>query len=169
VVFLVENFLHFTVGNAMLEGRVHLVTLLRIPMLQATIAGIAVSVSAIRLPVALHTALGLLGQSSIPLMLFALGVRMRGVNLGDWRVGLLGAVLCPLSGLTAALGALALLDLDPGQQRQLLLFAVLPPAVLNYLLAERYQQEPDRVASIVLLGNLTALLVIPAALVYLLR
>ena len=40
VLFLVENFLHFTVGNAMLEGRVHPLVLLRMPMLQATLAGL---------------------------------------------------------------------------------------------------------------------------------
>lgn len=45
------------------------------------------------------------------------------------------------------------------------LFAVLPPAVLNYVFAERYGQEPERVASIVLLGNASALVVLPAVLV----
>jgi len=33
-----------------------------------------------------------------------------------------------------------------------MLFASLPPAALNYLLAERYQQEPERVASLVLIA-----------------
>ena len=40
----------------------------------------------------------------------------------------------------------------------LLVFGALPPAVLNFLFAERYNQEPERVASIVLIGNLAALL-----------
>jgi malate permease and related proteins len=169
VLFLVENLLHFTVGNAMLEGRVHPLALLRLPMLQATLLGIAVSLIGLALPTPLLTALDLLGQVSIPLMLFALGVRMLGLNLRDWRTGLLGAVLCPLVGLLAAVAILPLLDLAPGQPRQLLLFAVLPPAVLNYMLAERYHQEPERVASIVLLGNAATLLTIPLALYFLLR
>jgi hypothetical protein len=32
-------------------------------------------------------------------------------------------------------------------------FGALPPAVLNYVFAERYRQEPDKVASIVMIGN----------------
>ncbi len=46
----------------------------------------------------------------------------------------------------------------------LLVFAALPPAVLNVLVAEQYQQEPDRVASIVLLGNLASLVIMPVVL-----
>ena len=50
----------------------------------------------------------------------------------------------------------------------LMLFGALPPAVLNYMVAERYRQEPDRVASIVLLGNLASLAVIPGVLFFVL-
>ena len=37
------------------------------------------------------------------------------------------------------------------------MFAVLPPVPLNFMLAERYQIEPRKVASIVLLGNAASL------------
>ena len=46
----------------------------------------------------------------------------------------------------------------------LLLFGALPPAVLNFMFAERYGQEPQKVASIVIMGNLAALVFISAAL-----
>jgi predicted permease len=61
------------------------------------------------------------------------------------------------------------LNLPPLQQSLLIVFGALPPAVLNYLLAEQYRQEPEKVASIVLLGNLGALIVMPLALAYALR
>lgn len=51
------------------------------------------------------------------------------------------------------------------QQSLLLTFGALPPAVLNYLVAEKYHQEPEKVASIVMLANLGSLLVKPFALV----
>jgi hypothetical protein len=38
--------------------------------------------------------------------------------------------------------------------------------VLNYLVAEQYRQEPGRVASIVMLGNLGAFVSIPLALAF---
>ena len=51
----------------------------------------------------------------------------------------------------------------------LLIFGALPPAVLNYVFAERYGQEPAKVASMVMIGNLGALLFIPIALVLTLK
>ena len=57
-----------------------------------------------------------------------------------------------------------LLDLNPVQWSVLLLFAALPPAVLCFMLAEQYKQEPTRVASIVLIGNIAAIIWIPLAL-----
>ena len=50
----------------------------------------------------------------------------------------------------------------------LIVFACLPPAVLNYMVAEIFQQEPQKVASIVLLGNLMSLACIPVALYFVL-
>ena len=164
ILFLVENTLHFTVGNAMLTGHVNPLKLIRMPMLAATLAGLLVAVFDLGVPGPLHEAIDLLGQIAIPLMLFALGVRMTGVDLSDWRIGMAGAILCPLSGLVVAVGVVMFVDLPPVQQAQLIVFAVLPPAVLNFMLAERYGIEPRKVAAIVLLGNFASLVIIPAVL-----
>ncbi|MDJ0740205.1 MAG: AEC family transporter [Gammaproteobacteria bacterium] len=168
ILFLVENTLHFTVGNAMLTGHVHPLKLLRLPMLVATMAGLVVAVFDVPIPGPLREAIDLLGQIAIPLMLFALGVRMTGVDFADWRIGVAGALICPASGLAIALPALAVFDLPGIQAAQLLVFAALPPAVLNFMLAERYHVAPHQVAAIVLLGNLASLLVLPAVLLWVL-
>jgi len=164
VLFLVENLLHFTVGNAMLEGRVHPLVLLRMPMLQATVVGLAVSLSGLDLPKPLLEAIDLLGQVSIPLMLFALGVRLVGVDLRDWRIGLIGGLFCPAAGIAVALLVAPLLGIEGRSFAQLVVFGALPPAVLNYMLAEQFGQEPPRVASIVLVGTLVSVVVIPLTL-----
>lgn len=46
----------------------------------------------------------------------------------------------------------------------MMLFAALQPAVMQFLLAERYHQEPEKVAAIILLGNALALVFVPLAL-----
>ncbi len=168
ILFLVENTLHFTVGNAMLEGRVHPLVLLRMPMLQATLAGLVVAVFGIGVWKPLAVALDLLGQVAIPLMLFALGVRMTNITLRDWRIGLVSAVVCPVTGLVMALIAGPLMGLEGLQWHQLLVFGVLPPAVLNYMLADRFDASPDIVASIVLLGNLASIVTVPLVLAFVL-
>jgi predicted permease len=168
ILFLVANTLHFTVGNAMLTGHVNPLKLIRMPMLAATLAGLLVAMFQVRVPGPVHEAIDLLGQVAIPLMLFALGVRMTGVGLADWRIGIAGAVLCPLSGLLIAGLVLMFVPLNQVQAAQLLVFAALPPAVLNFMLAERYDIEPRKVAAVVLLGNMASLLVLPAVLFYVL-
>ncbi|WP_236744182.1 hypothetical protein [Marinobacter similis] len=57
-----------------------------------------------------------------------------------------------------------LLDLPGLQVASLWVFAALPPAVLNYMVAEQFRQEPHKVASLVLLSNLGSLVVIPIVL-----
>lgn len=55
------------------------------------------------------------------------------------------------------------------QRGQMYLFATLPPAVFCFMVGERYQQEPDKVAAIVLLGNLAAIGFVPVGLWFGLR
>ena len=169
VVFLVENLLHFTVGVRILDPRASLLRLLRLPMVIACLLGLAFSLLKIRMPGPIALGIEMLGQIAIPLMLFALGVRLETADWSHWRVGLGGALLRPAAGLIAVVPPLLLLPLEDGLWRQLILFAVLPPAVLNYMLAEQYGQEPETVAAIVIWGNLSSLLIIPAALFFLLR
>ncbi len=45
----------------------------------------------------------------------------------------------------------------------------LPPAVLNFLVADYYKQEPEKVASIVLVGNIASVVFIPFGLLFALR
>ncbi|GAA5177737.1 MULTISPECIES: AEC family transporter [Halomonadaceae] len=164
VVFVVEMLLHFSLGLYMLDPRTPWWRLLRMPIVLASLAGLAVNLSGLHLPGWLLEALDMLGGVSIPLMLFALGVRMLDVDFSDWRMGVLGAVACPASGLALAWPLIAWLDLSGLQAATLWVFAALPPAVLNYLVAEQYRQEPHTVASLVLIGNLGSLVVMPIVL-----
>ncbi|MEB4593331.1 AEC family transporter [Candidatus Thiothrix sp. Deng01] len=164
VLFIIEMALHFTVGFYILDHHTKPLRLLKMPMIQATLLGLLCSSLHVTLPEALANTVKLLGQVSIPLLLFSLGVRLLDVNLRDWKLGTFGALAGPAAGVASVFLVSPLLSLEPAQHAQLLIFAALPPAVLNVLVAEQYQQEPQRVASIVLLGNLASLLIIPAVL-----
>lgn len=164
VLFIVEMLLHFSVGLHILDPHTSLIRRLRLPIVFASIAGLVVNLSGVVLPDWLLETLNMLGEVCIPLMLFALGVRMLDVDFSDWKLGMLGAIACPASGLILAWPMIALLDLPGMQVASLWVFAALPPAVLNYMVAEQYQQEPHKVASLVLLGNLGSLVIMPIVL-----
>ena len=165
VLFMVENLLHFTVGVRILDRQAGLAALLRMPLVLACLLGLAVSLLRMPIPQPIAQGIELLGQVAIPLMLFSLGVRLTEANLDHWGIGLVAGLARPLSGLLVALALLPLLAMAGDLPKQLILFAVLPPAVLNYIVAERYNQEPEVVAAIVIWGNLASLAVIPLTLV----
>lgn len=162
--FVMTNLLHFTLGAKLVNHDASLTGVLKSPMIAASVLGIGFNLLGLSLPEWAALPIRLLGEAAIPLMLFALGARMLDVSLAGWRIGLAGAALCPLAGLLVAALASQLLPLTPSATAQLYVYASLPPAVLNFLIAERNQQEPDNVASIVLLGNLSSLIFVPLGL-----
>ncbi|HNJ77601.1 MAG TPA: AEC family transporter [Azospira sp.] len=166
VLFFVENTLHYSLGTWMLDHHAKLWNLWRVPVIAAAIAGLAVSLLRIELWAPLYIGIKMLGDVSIPLLLFSLGVRLTDSVSKDVTLGLVGAALCPLAGMAIAWAMAPLLGVDDMQAGMLLIFGALPPAVLNYIFAEKYKQEPERVASIVMIGNTASLLFIPLALFF---
>lgn len=168
VLFLTENLLHFTVGMYLLNPQTKIINILKMPMIIATILGLIWSLQGWTVGPAISVSVDMLGQISIPLMLFALGVRMTEVDLSHWKLGVISGFLCPLSGGIIAVIWQLTVGLSTTDFAYLLVFACLPPAILNYMVAEVYQQEPHKVASIVLIGNLMSLAIVPSVLFYVL-
>jgi predicted permease len=162
------NLIYFSVGIKIIESGRHQHTpmwrFMASPMMLAMLVGMLFAIFRIALPAPLMHALKLLGDACIPLMLFSLGVRMLDVNFKSWHIGAIGAVVCPVAGLAVAWLLDQFLPLTDMQRGQMFLFAALPPAVFCFMVAEQYKQEPDKVASIVLLGNLAALAFVPLGL-----
>jgi malate permease and related proteins len=167
--FTISNLLHFTLGVWIINHHARFIHLLRNPMVTATIAGFAFAVWHPALPEWLSVAIKMVGDALLPMMLLSLGVRLFEVRWDDWQIGLVGGIVCPLTGLiVAALFAWAT-GMDRMQQGLLLLFGCLPPAVLNFMVAELFRQEPAKVASIVLMGNVLSILFVPLGLAVALR
>ncbi|CAG9178425.1 AEC family transporter [Cupriavidus respiraculi] len=164
--FAASNLMHFTLGLKIVNRHASLAQIARNPMVLATVAGVALSLARpwFSLPEPVYQSIRLLGDATVPLMLFALGVRMKDVSLRNWGMGVVGAVVCPLTGIACALLLVQVVPLTELQRGLLFVFASLPPAVLNFLVADHFRQEPDQVASIVLLGNIGAVVFVPIGL-----
>ncbi|HIO92990.1 MAG TPA: AEC family transporter [Leucothrix mucor] len=167
ILFLVSTLLHSTIGLLIVGGRVSWWKLLIMPFNLAIIIGLTISFMQWQIPAVIHQPISMLGQIAIPLMLVSLGVRMVDADLSLWRIGLLGALARPFIGVIAAIVALFFIPLDAIQKAQFLLFSALPPAVLNYMFAEKYSQQPTEVASMVILGNALSIVTLSLMLFYL--
>ena len=167
--FTVSNLLHFTLGLHIVDRHAAFWPVLKNPMVIATFVGFLFGATHPPMPDWAMLAIKMVGDAMIPLMLISLGVRMAEVSWGGWHLGVIGALVCPLTGIAMAALLAPVLRLDGTQEGLLILFGCLPPAVLNFMVAEQYSQEPAKVASIVLLGNLLAIVFVTLGLAIALR
>ena len=168
VLFLVGNLTHYGLGTYILSPGKGIRVMLRQTVIWAAIIALMINASPIIIPDKVMLPVTMLGQIAIPLMLFSLGVRIASLDFQGWKTGLLFAILTPIVGFTIAFILVLLFNFTAIQAGSLLLFGALPPAVMNFLFAERFNQQPHSVASIVLLGNLVAMLTLPLALAFVL-
>ncbi len=169
VLFLVQATAMFTFGFAIYERRFSVRNLLSNPIILSMSIGLLLFCFDLHLPEIILPGVKLLSEVAIPLTLATLGVKLAVANWGHWRDGMWGAVLRPLSGLPFGLLAIWLIPMPESLKPLVILFSVLPPAVLNAPLAERYKQEPEKVASIVMVGNLLTIVYMPVVFYFLFR
>lgn len=166
ICFVICNFFHITLGSFMLDKQPNVFRMLLSPMIVAVILALIMSLLKVEISSTLLEPVRMLGQICVPLMLFALGTRLIDMRLSEWKIGMLAAVLAPVSGIAIVMILLQFIELTRLEQGALFLFGALPPAVMNYMFAEHYQQEPARVAAMVLFGNAFTLISLPLALAY---
>ena len=162
--FSVSNLLHFSLGARITSRTARTRDLFTSPLMIATALGFASAFTDVRPPDVVLSGLKLLGDALLPMMLFALGVRLTALTRDGLALGMAGALARPLIGLAIALPLAWALGLDSAARGQLLLFAALPPAVMQFMLADRYHQEPDKVGAMIMLGNALAVVFVPLAL-----
>src|SRR3990167_895575 len=162
--FSVSNLFHFSLGARITSSHARTRDLLTSPLMIATALGFVSALADLRPPEVVLSGLKLLVDAMLPMMLFALGVRLTALTRGGLALGLLGALARPLIGLAIGIPLAWVLGLEGAARGQLLLFAALPPAVMQFMLADRYHQEPDKVGAMIMLGNALAVAFVPLAL-----
>lgn len=161
VLLVISNVLHFTLGAGVMSGKVDWRMVYANPLVWATVLGVASSQFQLTLPQWVETSCTMIGSVLVPMMLMSLGVRLASSQVADAWVGSRSGVLILIIRIAAALLALWLIPLQGLERGALILFACLPPAVFNYMLADKFQVEPNKVASTVIVGHLMSLAFLP--------
>lgn len=161
VLLVLSNILHFTLGAALISGRIDWSTVYGNPLVWATFAGIGFAQWDLHLPIWLDRPLLMISDVIVPLMLLSLGARLSSSQISDAQVGIRGAVLTTALRLTAAYAILLVIPLTGYERGAFILFACLPSAVFNFMLADKFGTQPNKVASMVIMGHLASILVLP--------
>jgi hypothetical protein len=132
-----SNVLQFSVGAGIMSGRVDTKLIYASPLVWATIGGVLFSTFQISLPEWLEISLTMVGNILVPLALLSLGTRLVESKVEHLKVGIIGAIIVTLARLIVTFILISLIPLEPIQRGALILFAGLPPAIFNYMIADR--------------------------------
>lgn len=169
LLFVVSTCVHVLFGGLVLNpnrGLSSLVSLCKMPLFIAAVVAMTVNIANLPIYSPLLQATELLGQAAIPIMLLSLGSQMTKLRLHGLTIGLQSVGLSLASGALAYLIIVLFIPLPLLHQQMMVLFCMLPPAVMNYLYAVQFNTEPDKVAAMVLFGNASAIISLPLLLSY---
>ncbi|NDJ81124.1 AEC family transporter [Vibrio campbellii] len=166
LLFVVSACLHISLGVMLLSSGNPLKQIIKMPIFLSATLALVINLSGVSVWNPLYEATALLGQAAVPVMLLSLGAQMLNLRLSGLKVGL----MCTLQSLVTGAVAFAiiywLIPLPTMQLQMMVLFTMLPPAVMNYLFAERLNIEPMTVASMVLFGNFFSIITLPLLLMF---
>jgi predicted permease len=161
LMFVIITFLQYSLGIYILNGRSNWTEIFRLPLIYAALAGLSVNLAQISLPEVLLRPIIMLGQATIPIMLISLGYRLHEVESLQWGHALGGALARIGGGFAAANLAVHLIGAEGVNRQVLLLYGALPAAVVNFVLTEKYRQDPALAASIVVISTFISIFTIP--------
>jgi predicted permease len=164
LLFVIITSCQYSLGIYILSGRGNWAEIFRLPLIYATIAGLSFNLGQVRIPEMIFQPLSLLGQSTLPLMLVSLGYRLHDFRSLQWGHAVSGALLRTLGGFAAAIIAVNLVGATGINRQVLLLYGSLPAAVINFILTEKFGQDPHLAASIVVLSTFFSVITIPLVL-----
>jgi hypothetical protein len=166
--FSMSSVANFTIGQAIAAGRANWRGLARAPILYAVAAGIALSFAGIELPAWMRSTIDLIGNLTVPLMLLMLGSSLSVLKVSSFGRAALVSVIRIGLGAAVGGGVAALFGLGGPMRAVLILQCANPVAVYNYLFAQRWNNQPEEVAGVVVLSTLLSILTIPLLLTWLL-
>jgi predicted permease len=161
LMFVMITFLQYSLGIYILNGRGNWTEIFRLPLIYAALAGLSVNLTQLKIPELLLQPITMLGQATIPIMLISLGYRLRQVESLQLGHSLGGALVRIFGGFAVASIAVLLIGAEGVNRQVLLLYGSLPAAVVNFILTEKYRQDPGLAASIVVLSTCISVLTIP--------
>jgi predicted permease len=164
LVFVTIALLTSLFGIWIAKGENGLAEALRMPLLYGAAGGIGMSLGDLELPRLVMEPIEMLGAMAIPLMLLNLGIQLRTLAVADVRHSLVAVGVRLVGGPACAALFVVLFGVAGIDRKVLLLISVMPSAVINAVIAERYGTQPALVSSAIVLSTLASVVAIPVVL-----
>ena len=159
--------LHYTAGVALVSPRGAVVQIFRLPLIYAAVGGMWINFGGHEIPLFLDRAVTLLGDMAVPGMMFVLGYRLSECAVSNFWVSSLFGVSRVAVGLAAALAVVPFFSVSDLAAKVMVLQCAMPTAVTCLVLAEKYDAEPEKVASVIAVGTVVSFVLLPTIISYL--
>lgn len=159
--FFVVALLQYTVGAAISSGQYRLRYLTNQPLVYSVLLVCLVMATGITVPAVIATTTDLLGAMMIPAMLILLGSSLARLKVSDLKPAIVIALARLGIGLPTGLIVITLLSLTGVEAGTVFILAMMPSAIVNYVFAERYRPDSQRVAGAVVVSTLLTFAVLP--------
>jgi predicted permease len=144
--------------------RENLKAMLKVPTLYMAVAALFLNFFNISVPDLIFRPLDFIGSMVVPAVLLTLGYSLAGVKITSFSITLWASLIRLGGGLGLGLLMVYLLDITGIARSIVVLMSAMPAAVNTYTIAAKYKNEPDLVASVVMVTTVASLLIIPVLL-----
>ena len=168
IVYTIVSLTQFTLGVGIAAGGFSMSDLLKNSLIYAVLAALLVLVSDYQLPYWISNTVHIFSLFAIPLMLISLGVSLEKINVTSLPRNIALSSFRLVIGLGVGLVVSNLFGLDGVARGVVILQCSMPAAVFNYMLAMRYQNNPEEVAGLVVTSTVVSFATLPLLLAFVL-
>ena len=165
--FAIGTLYQFTVALYISHGNMNLVSLFRITFLWGIAAALFFILNNIDPPTWIMNTTELLAGVTIPLMLLTLGASLATLKVIKFKKIISIGILKIALGMGVGIATASYFGLEGIERNVLIMQMSMPVAVFSYLLASKYNRNPDEVASLIFTTTIITFLTVPLMLVFL--
>ncbi len=159
--FTVSSLSNYTLGQGIAAGGISFREIIRMPIVYAISFALVLITLGWQMPVILARATQMIGSLCVPLMLLSLGYSLATLRMSSLRMSVLLSVLRMTGGFAIGWGVALAFGMTGVERGVLVIQTAMPAAVLNYLFAARYHNDPQEVAGIVIISTSLSLILLP--------
>jgi hypothetical protein len=166
IYYVTVGILVYTLGIYIAKGKGGWKEVLKLPLLYSVLVGLYFNMTHSEIPAPILNAIDILGQATIPMMLLSLGFRLKSIKISYLSISLTGSVIRIFGGILIAYFIVSIANISGLAQKVILLSSAMPAAIINFVVAEKYNLQSDLVASIVFLSTILSIFTTPIILAW---
>lgn len=159
--FVIIAILQHSLGMSISSGGFKPQAFFKQPLIYAVICVFVVVIGELQVPEVIMTTTKMLGGLMIPAMLILLGNSLAKLKVSDLKPAIIIAISRLAIGLTTALFAIWVLGLTGAAAGAVFLLSTMPTAVVNYVYAQRFRPDSEKIAGAVVVSTLLTFACLP--------